>query len=104
MTDQEWHDREWSRCLRQGLPVWCNEEWWQCRKDDLRDHYVHVSASDPKLLAYTQDADKGRRNIQTPVKPGRYLTRYFSDALTPKQIAFYAAWQTTGKRDNEYAN
>lgn len=42
----------------------------------LKHHFIHVAASNPMLVAYTEDEDKGLRDIQTTTKLGRYLTRY----------------------------
>lgn len=41
-------------------------------------HFQHVCNAHPGLLCYTQDPDKGRRDIQTPIKMGRYATKYLS--------------------------
>ena len=40
---------------------------------DGHDKFVHVSKLDPSKIAYTQDADKGERNIQTQIKVGSYI-------------------------------
>jgi hypothetical protein len=55
-------------------------------------------------LSYFQDESKGQRGIRTPIKPGRYLRKFFGDVLTEKQIAFFATWQTTGCRPNGYSD
>jgi hypothetical protein len=39
--------------------------------------WPHVSEVDPSALAYTQTEAKGMVNLQTRVKPGRYLKRHF---------------------------
>ena len=95
-ADAAWHEREYLAQRSRIMPVWHQQSWRRDCWQIWPHHYVHVSEKDRTLLAYTQDADKGRRNIQTPIKPGKYLTKYFSEILTPKQIAFYAAWQATG--------
>lgn len=103
--DPVWRDRERIRQWDRTLPVWRNDPLWQqiVRCEDPRvEHYVHVSESDPKLLAYTQDNDKGERDIQTPIKPGKYLTKYFSKELTAKQIRYFTNWQLTGVRESAY--
>lgn len=100
---QAWHGRERQRQYDRQLPVWAREYWF--RYSDIQEHhYLHVSASDRRLLAYTADDDKGRRDIQTPIKPGRYLAKFFTNILTAKQIAFFAQWQTTGVRESEYSD
>jgi hypothetical protein len=100
----DWKERERLRHAGRTMPVWTYEPWWMDRSETLCDHFVHVAAGDHALLAYTQDADKGERDIQTPIKPGRYLSRYFGDVLTAKQIAFFASWQVTGKRETTFTS
>lgn len=100
--DSNWRERESSRQYEgRIMPVWHRELWWQPWNlpEGTRDHYCHVSATDSKFLAYTQDSDKGERDIQTQIKPGKYLTKYFGGVLTAKQIKYYATWQVTGKRE-----
>lgn len=103
-----WEEREDLR--RAGgvyvAPVWENEAWFQGwhRPEGSRKHYTHVCLSNPALLAYTADEDKGARDIQTPIKPGRYLTKFFGAVLTERQIAHYARWQATGIRTSEYTS
>lgn len=80
------------------MPVWVNESFWTRHADRHADHFVHLSNQNPPLLAYTMDATKGCRDIQTPIKAGRYLAKYFSDVLTAKQIAYMAAWQANGSK------
>jgi hypothetical protein len=43
------------------------------------------------LLAYTASNEKGEKNVQTKIKPGRYLTMFFKDVLSEKEIAWFAA-------------
>lgn len=58
--------------------------------DPQPDHYLHISknqdANSTKLLvAYTQDDTKGGQDIQTPIKVGAYLKKFYPD-LTSDQI------------------
>lgn len=85
-------------------PVWYRERFWLDASDVWKDHFLHVSEAGPGMLAYTMDQIKGSRNIQTPIKPGRYLQRFFGEKLSEKQIQFYAQWQTTGSRPSTYNN
>ena len=56
-------------------------------------HDPHVSEDDTTMLAYTQSLDKLRRNIQTRIKPGRYLAKFYPE-LTSDQIKKVAEnWQ-----------
>lgn len=48
----------------------------------LKHHFLHVSGLNPMLVAYTEDEDRGLRDIQTTTKIGRYLTRYAPDFNT----------------------
>ena len=41
-----------------------------------QEHFVHVSKRDPSKIAFTQDADKGERDIQTIMRVGSYLKQY----------------------------
>lgn len=56
------------------------------------------SLSVPGLVAYFQDANKRARDIQTPIKPGKYLKKFFGDILSEAEIHEMAMeWS------NEYA-
>ena len=100
---QTWIERERDKQLSRTPPVWHNEQWWKENETIWATHFTHVSLSDPKLLAYCQTEEKGERGIYTPIKPGKYLTKYFASVLTAKQIAFYAAWQAKGLPPSESA-
>jgi hypothetical protein len=65
----------------------------------IDNHFVHVSTHDPRMIAYTETADKGRRDIQTRVKPGKYLKRYFGDMLSDDQIREWAEKVQRRERD-----
>lgn len=54
-------------------------------------HFAHVSTQDSSMVAYTHNPDKGVADLQTMIKPGRYLTRFFKDKLSPNQIRDWAA-------------
>ena len=85
-------------------PVWASEPFWRDNRNIRADHYAHTSRNDPALLAYTQSPEKGLRGIFTPIKPGRYLTKFFSGVLSEREIAFYAAWQSTGSQGSEWTD
>lgn len=61
------------------------------------DHFAHISTEDGAKVAYTQDAAKGAGDIQTRVKPGRYLAQFYSDVFDAPTIARMAA-----EFDNQY--
>lgn len=52
---------------------------WSEHLPPIPNHYAHLSSAKPGLVAYTQDADKGEADKQTQIRPGRYLTRFYSD-------------------------
>lgn len=82
--------------------IWENERWWQSNSHIWGLHYPHIATADPNMLAFTESEDKGERDIQTRVRPGRYLKKFFGDILTDKQIAYFANWQATGTRENPW--
>lgn len=49
-------------------------------------HFPHVSTTDPLQVAYYETMDKMMAGRETRTKPGRYLTKYFSDTFTECQI------------------
>lgn len=87
MPHTNWKTREATRiATRHYIPVpWMDYVWFK-----LDPHYAHMSRKQPGLVAYTSSEDKGARDIQTPIKPGKFLEKFFKDALTKAQIAEYA--------------
>ena len=60
----------------------------------IKHHFPHVSMSDKNMLAYTENAEKGVKDIQTQIKPGAYLTKYFGSVLSNDDIkALVNDWQ-----------
>ncbi|MGE5510380.1 MAG: hypothetical protein ACM31O_03900 [Bacteroidota bacterium] len=49
------------------------------------DHYAHISLTNEMMIAFTPNDDKGQRDIQVRMKPGRYLTKFYKE-LTPDQV------------------
>lgn len=39
-------------------------------------HFLHVCENDNQKIAYTETTEKGIRDIQTVMRPGKYLTKY----------------------------
>lgn len=94
MSNPKWRERERARfdCGRYGWVAWVDEPWWHDANRPggvAADHFAHVSPEHPEALAYTQDASKGERDIQTRIKPGRYLTRFFPE-LPPDVVQHWA--------------
>ena len=86
--DLHWRDRELRRLVTgeyEELP-WSGESWWAHRPEELRDHYAHVSKEKEAFVAFTESPEKGEQDRQTRCKAGVYLTRFFSDVLTPQEI------------------
>lgn len=70
-------------------PPWADEPWY--RNHPLAwAHAAHYSVKNPELVAYQESVDKTLRNIQSVVSPGKYLTKFFSHALTDKEIKLWA--------------
>lgn len=63
---------------------------WEADLEPIPGHFVHFSKDSQGLIAYTQDAGKGERDIQTPLKPGKYLTKFYPD-LHPDKVREYSA-------------
>lgn len=85
IIDDDWQARE-ARRMKDGtyLPLpWAAEPWFQ---GSYLLHFAHVSEDRDGMVAYTVDGEKGSQDIQTRVKPGRYLKRFFGDVLTDEQI------------------
>lgn len=55
------------------------------------DHFAHVSTEDGAKIAYTADAAKGAGDIQTRIKPGKYLAQFYGDVFDAPTIARLAA-------------
>lgn len=94
-TPTNWRGREQAR-LDSGKykPVpWAKEPWFAAlpEADPRRDHFVHISERDPWMLAYTPTPSDGERARIFPIKPGRYLQKFFAGALTPEQVKHFAS-------------
>ena len=86
--DLHWRDRELRRLVMgeyEAVP-WSTETWWTERPEELRHHYAHVSKEKEAFVAFTESPEKGEQDRQTRCKAGVYLTRFFSDVLTPQEI------------------
>jgi len=86
---EAWHVREGTRLRdRTYTPLpgtWTASSWFYgASSTDF--HFAHVSVSDDAYIAYTENDQKGVADIQTKVKPGRYLKRYYGHILSDDQI------------------
>lgn len=84
VKDDAWKDREASRFKDksyQTLP-WSEHRWWRDHAAIHALHYPHVSTKNSVgLMAFTEDEGKGSADIQTAMKPGKYLERFFGEIL-----------------------
>jgi hypothetical protein len=86
----DWRTREQSRLdggTYKPLP-WANETWF--KRESTKDHFAHVGVKDESKLAYTETEAKGAADVQTQIKPGRYLRAYYSDTLNDDAITHWA--------------
>lgn len=85
--DTNWETRERVR-FEQGeytpLP-WHNIGWFALHQRTLK-HYAHVSKKQRDKIAFTESAEKGAADVQTLMRPGRYLKQFYSHALTDASI------------------
>ena len=68
------------------LPVWIADR----RLAPIPGHFAHVSNENGAQIAYTQSAEKGARDIQTRVRPGKYLAQFYPN-LTAPEVSTLAA-------------
>lgn len=89
IKDDQWTEREGAR-FKSGeyktLP-WVNEVWWKNNVVVHGKHFPHVSVKNSVgLMAYTENDNTGSADIQTAIKPGRYLEKFLGEALDPFMI------------------
>lgn len=65
---------------------WETEGWWRLNQHIWQEHAPVGSEKHPGLLSYYQDPIKRVADIRTPIKPGRYLKKYFSHLLSEQEI------------------
>lgn len=89
-----WKDREQERFDNGNYKpvVWAGQDWFD--KNQNKNHFLHVSVKDPTRIAFTKCERDGDRDIQTAMKPGKYLAAYFK-MLTPEQVKNYAMQHST---------
>ncbi len=69
---------------------WNNLAWWKDNFLRWAEHMPAPSNKHPGLLMYFQSPEKRARDIRTPIKPGKYLMKFFSDLLTGEEINNFA--------------
>lgn len=80
----DWRKREQTRLDGGDYKVlpWAKERWWRDLKDIHKDHYPHAAIYKGASIAFTESEEKGNADIQTPMRPGKYLERYFGSLLS----------------------
>lgn len=88
-ADDSWKDRERKRFADGTYKQVCREI-LDISTLHYPDHFVHVSIKDQTRIAFTRNAKDGSADIQTSIKPGKYLTEFFGKVLTTEQIKEFA--------------
>jgi hypothetical protein len=99
--DGEWKRREALRFedgTYQHVPF--NDAPWFLGSEPWREHFLHVSTERPDMVAFTESPAKGAADRQTRLKVGVYLTRYFSEVLSPDEIRDIATAFTSEREEN----
>lgn len=50
---------------------------WAGKLPVIENHFTHPSMEEKGLLAYTENSEKGERDVQKRIKPGRYLKEFY---------------------------
>ena len=97
----DWHERMFNADGDERLyseHPWRHYGWWRDNWARWVEHFPKGSFKLPGLLSYFQSPEKRARNIRTPIKPGKYLKKFFGDVLTEEEIQQYAiewsSWAT----------
>lgn len=87
MVLDDWKKREAERFISgEYVKVpWADAWWWLGSIGEI-EHFAHVSLKDKGRIAFTESAEKGAADRQTVIKPGVYLQRYYSEALSTYDI------------------
>lgn len=87
IVDDSWLTRENTRYVTgeyESLP-WMRLSWFANAESDSK-RFAHVSKKDPTKVAFTESAEKGMRDIQTVIAPGRYLERFHGSSITSELL------------------
>ncbi len=85
-TEFEWQTRERARIVG-GEHKQVPEQWHTTFREGGTDcvdkiylnYYPHVSKLDPSKIAYTENPTKGEKDVQTQIKPGKFLKKVLPD-------------------------
>lgn len=58
---------------------------WNASLPPIPGHFTHLSNDNPALIAFTDTDAKGEADVQTRMKPGRYLAKFYP-ALAPHEV------------------
>lgn len=90
LLSRAWRHSYWFRYGMEGntLDEYLNnnDHCWPPYTAPYLNHFAHVSLTDGAMIAFTENDAKGIADRQTKMKPGKYLTKFFSHVLTPLQI------------------
>jgi hypothetical protein len=87
VIDDSWLRRERARFATgeyERVPFYLDD--WFFRIEQVADRFPHVAKKDPTKIAFTESAEKGMRDIQTVISPGRYLERFYGASLRQQTI------------------
>ncbi len=86
LMDVAWRTREQQRMVDEHYKpvVWIGQEWWD--NEHNPHHYAHVSLVDPTKIGFTRNDKDGSADVQTAMKPGKYLTEFFAEVLSTERI------------------
>lgn len=79
-----WQAREQSRFVtgEHVAPAWLKSSGLAINPE----HFLHVSKKDPSKLAFTENEEKGARDIQTVIRVGAYLSRFHGSELSEARL------------------
>jgi hypothetical protein len=84
-------NREWTQ------PVWVDTPWFQNSPHRLM-HYLHGSIKIEGNVAYAESIEKAQADRYITTKPGRYLTKFFADVLSEREIKEWADKQVAASK------
>lgn len=66
-------------------PAWHAESWYRERFEDIKA-FAHVSDIAPENILFFESKAKLSKGRTTPIKPGKFLKKYFADVLNEQDI------------------
>lgn len=84
--------RAWTTRMERSSPVWSNAPWF-LKSPYAALHFLHNATQVPGNVAYAENPGKLLADRFTSTRPGRYLTRFFSDVLSEQEIKSLAEAQ-----------